>query len=915
MTNARAASLLADALRAVSIDAVLDEPPSDAPTTDSESDWSDAELRESDSHGNGAPPSAAQGMGRPWAHVARARRTRREARARGACMRYRGSDASLHDASDGAGVFLSDLDASAAVHVLACLDPVDRARVAACRRAERSALTHRGYVSRSARSTPRSSVNATPTGSFQTSSFLDRSGASPSPRVSFNVGSPSNVNGAYGHGGYLGSSPANGPRFGSGDSLNERHGEGHLADAAWRDVDLRGAATPAALRSLRRIACGSLVSLDVTGSRNIKRGELLELVRESPKLKSLKVAHLGDTGKFSCGDCELFLAACPSLARFECDVGVSAAKVKDKDGVLTSGPAEFDLAALLAPGGATVCRRLKIHSADAAAARALASLAAGAAAEKIPRVFSLDVSWGLKLGCAAAEGVAVACETRGRGFPFARLAMRKANVRCPGAARLALAIKRAADRRERFERALEHARARAARGEDGHGDELEADELLFAVDDDGCGEEGVDDALSFSFDRRRPSEDGGRASRASADVERKRPTCRLRWLDLGSNLIGDRGGAALGDALGPRVPITRVSLRDNPLGAEACAALGAAAARCPSLRRLDLAHCGFGDAGVVALAAGFMSAPEGASTGLRVLQLGFNNIGEVGVKALAEAYRAGKLQHLEHLDLACNVLGPKGTAALAPMLEPRDAEAMTNDDCGFDSEDDDAIAREFDFPREETETRDRSVPRRFGLYSLDIAVNNCSSSVSTDSTSLQSELTRDGVKALLDALERNKTLRRLNLRGNDLTPAMAGDVAEMLLENRTLRMVNVGYNKIYDEGTWELAEALSENRSIRGLDLQRNEISDDGAAHVRGLLKSNDAISEVDMRSNMLSPETVAAFGDAFGDRVNCRWQQEPPKMDRSGAPQRRLVADGFGGGVKAKRAAKKLAKENARRA
>ena len=144
---------------------------------------------------------------------------------------------------------------------------------------------------------------------------------------------------------------------------------------------------------------------------------------------------------------------------------------------------------------------------------------------------------------------------------------------------------------------------------------------------------------------------------------------------------------------------------------------------------------------------------------------------------------------------------------------------------------------------------------------------------------------------------------------------MAGDVAEMLLENRTLRMVNVGYNKIYDEGTWELAEALSENRSIRGLDLQRNEISDDGAAHVRGLLKSNDAISEVDMRSNMLSPEVVAAFGDAFGDRVNCRWQQEPPKMDRSGAPQRRLVADGFGGGVKAKRAAKKLAKENAKRA
>jgi len=32
-------------------------------------------------------------------------------------------------------------------------------------------------------------------------------------------------------------------------------------------------------------------------------------------------------------------------------------------------------------------------------------------------------------------------------------------------------------------------------------------------------------------------------------------------------------------------------------------------------------------------------------------------------------------------------------------------------------------------------------------------------------------------------------------RGNDLTSAVAGDVAEMLLENNTLTQLNVGYNK------------------------------------------------------------------------------------------------------------------------
>ena len=50
----------------------------DAPSTASDSDWSDAELREPDS--DGKPPSAAQGGGRPWARLCRARRERNIAR-------------------------------------------------------------------------------------------------------------------------------------------------------------------------------------------------------------------------------------------------------------------------------------------------------------------------------------------------------------------------------------------------------------------------------------------------------------------------------------------------------------------------------------------------------------------------------------------------------------------------------------------------------------------------------------------------------------------------------------------------------------------------------------------------------------------------------------------------------------------
>ena len=220
--TAAAVSLLADALQGV---ALSDSAPVDDPaTTESESDWSDAELREADSHGNGAPPSAAQGSGRPWAHVSRARRRRREAKAREAQMRFQGAVAAEDGDAEGSGVFLGDLDASAAIHVLSHLSPVDRARVAACRRSERAALASPG----SAHTTPRSSNTTTPVGSPFSASPAGRGFPRRRARRSSNLGGSAD-RGAVGP---------------LGVGALDDDAAGHLADAAWREVDLRGAATP-----------------------------------------------------------------------------------------------------------------------------------------------------------------------------------------------------------------------------------------------------------------------------------------------------------------------------------------------------------------------------------------------------------------------------------------------------------------------------------------------------------------------------------------------------------------------------------------------------------------------------------------------------------------------------------------------
>jgi len=809
----------------------------DAFLTASESDWSDAELREADSGGDSdKPPSAAQGSGRPWAHVSRARAARRrELRAAAAMAAAPPPPRELTES--GAGVFLADLDASAAIHVLSHLSPVERARVAAVRRSERAALKSPDIVVEDDPALTTSSADyydGVVYGSSPSSPPLALS-SSPTPQAS-NRAQPLRRE----------------PRWSSGRlSMGARthvEGGGHLADAAWREIDLRGAATPAALCTLRGVACGAVRALDVTGSRLAKRGDILDLARESPQLRELRCCALGDNGKWSVRDVDAVFEHCPSLTLFECDVGV---KIDSLNGEERYEESLGEVRYVLGDRRMRI-RRVKIHSGCADSAHVVFECAARAA--RAGRLRSADASWSLKLGCGAARGCAAMMEKHGGGWPLQRLAMRKANIKDPGAMSLAGAIRRAAD-------------AVAAKDK-----EAKRKEWSGRYEGRGEGHVGADSIAESPY----------------GDVD---PVCELRWLDLGSNHVNDPGAAALGDALGPNVPMTRLNLRDNHVGVLGCRSIGLGVVRCgATLRRLDLAHNGFGCQGAVALAGALAAAHSPCA--LKVLQLGFNSIGADGAKALAAALTSGNFSRLEHLDLACNVLGPDGVAALAPLLDP-----IHTDDLDESDEADDGAS-----------SSDKSDEKRVaGLYSLDLAVNNAGG-----------DCERGGIRALMKALERNTSLRMLNLRGNDLTPEHAGDVAEMLCENVTLTQLNVGYNKIYNEGAWELAEALSENPSLLGLDIQRNEISDDGAEWIRGLLAANSIIEEVDMRSNQLSPEVVESFGKSFGERVNARWQQEPPKVEKNDenmATQRTMVGEGGGrvAAKKAERAARKAARRAAR--
>ena len=323
------------------------------------------------------------------------------------------------------------------------------------------------------------------------------------------------------------------------------------------------------------------------------------------------------------------------------------------------------------------------------------------------------------------------------------------------------------------------------------------------------------------------SDDGAVSLAEAIKTSADNVTCQLRWLDLGSNDVRSRGAIAIGEALEhPEVRITRLTLRGNGICSEGMEALGKGAGTSATLRRIDLAHNGFGDRGVIAFADALS---RGAAPNLRVVLLGFNSIGPDGVKALMQALMG---TNVEHLDLGCNVVGAEGTKAIADMINS---------------------------------TR---------LKSVNLACNNIG---------LRGD--RSGLKALSKALETNTTLEILNLRGNALHADCAKDIADFLLEETALIQLNVGYNELYDEGAWEIAEALEENGTVVGLDLQRNEITDEGAGYIAKTLSVNEVIQEIDLRSNMIGPDGVEKLA-SYGERTNTRWQLEPPKYKEKPKPR-----------------------------
>jgi Ran GTPase-activating protein (RanGAP) involved in mRNA processing and transport len=149
-------------------------------------------------------------------------------------------------------------------------------------------------------------------------------------------------------------------------------------------------------------------------------------------------------------------------------------------------------------------------------------------------------------------------------------------------------------------------------------------------------------------------------------------------------------------------------------------------------------------------------------------------------------------------------------------------------------------------------------------------------------------LGEEGTKAICEALEQNKTLKELDIRGAEYKGNIGGSagakhVAKMLGVNGALTKLSLAQNKLDEEGTKAICEALEQNMTLKELDISgdwqvSNTGGSAGAKHVAKIVRVNGALTSLDLSSNQLcgldhfgrgtyTAEGITAIADAL--RVN----------------------------------------------
>ena len=248
----------------------------------------------------------------------------------------------------------------------------------------------------------------------------------------------------------------------------------------------------------------------------------------------------------------------------------------------------------------------------------------------------------------------------------------------------------------------------------------------------------------------------------------------LHTLNLSYNGIGLNGVQVLSKVLVHCKNLHCLDLIYNGIGSDGVQVLSKMLVHCKNMRCLDLTYNGIGDDGAIALAEGLKDLNN-----LLELRLRNNGITSKGILALVQVL---KNNHLHHLDLSFNSIGPESMAALVDVICADSLQTLRLSRCGLFID---------------------------GAVSLNAGLKSC------------------------------RQLVELDISGNYIGSQGMLSIAEGLKSCRQLVKLDISGNKIGSHGMLSLAEGLQCCTNLQVLDLRSrsNNITSDGVAALVGVMK------------------------------------------------------------------------------
>jgi len=121
-------------------------------------------------------------------------------------------------------------------------------------------------------------------------------------------------------------------------------------------------------------------------------------------------------------------------------------------------------------------------------------------------------------------------------------------------------------------------------------------------------------------------------------------------------------------------------------------------------------------------------------------------------------------------------------------------------------------------------------------------------------------LGNEGGKAIAQGLEKNFSVRELDLSENLLGQNAISSIAEMLNENQTLEKLNLSRNNLTDPDVEGLIKSLCGKTVLKELDLSHNILCDQFAEQLSNVLMTNSVLEKLSVSSNQLEVTGLQAM-------------------------------------------------------